>query len=241
MARTSSTSHNLRPLLVTFSGIDGAGKTTQIEALITWLREAGFRVKVLRFWDDIAVLSRLREAMSHALFKSEPGVGTPNKPVERRDKNIQTWYMSATRFFLYFGDAARLAFRLTTTSTRDCDVIVLDRYLYDELANLDVRQMVFRTYARCLLKCMPRPDFAFLLDADPAQARARKPEYPISFLERNRASYIAMSGLADGMIIIPPLPVDDVTVTILRKVSARLSVPTSSVRPSAVAAGPTSK
>ena len=108
-------------------------------------------------------------------------------------------------------------------------------------SHANVRQMVFRTYARCLLKCMPRPDFAFLLDADPAQARARKPEYPISFLERNRASYIAMSGWAEGMIIIPPLPVDDVTVTILRKVSARLSMPTSSVRPSAVAAGPTSK
>lgn len=227
--------------MVTFSGIDGAGKTTQIEALVTWLRDAGFRVKVLRFWDDIAVLSPLREAMSHALFKSEAGVGSPNKPVERRDKNVQTWYMSAARFFLYFGDTARLAFRLTRTSTRDGDVIVLDRYLYDELVNLDLKQLIFRTYARCLLKLVPRPDFAFLLDADPDHARARKPEYPITFLRSNRASYSALSGWADGMIVIPPLPVNEVTLTIRGKVSARLSMSSASVPRTAVAAEPTSK
>jgi len=39
------------------SGIDGAGKSTQIGALQTRLRELGVRSMVLTFWDDIVVLA----------------------------------------------------------------------------------------------------------------------------------------------------------------------------------------
>jgi len=46
---------------VSFSGIDGAGKSTQIEALRENLRQAGFRVSMLAFWDDVSMLTGLRE------------------------------------------------------------------------------------------------------------------------------------------------------------------------------------
>src|SRR5882757_9039092 len=86
-----------RPFLVSFSGIDGSGKTTQIESLRDWLRDAGLRVRLLRFWDDVAVAGALRETLSHKLFKSEKGVGSADKPVERRDKNVRNRYMTAAR------------------------------------------------------------------------------------------------------------------------------------------------
>jgi len=43
---------NNRTLLVSFSGIDGAGKSTQIEALSARLAEDGLRIRLIRFWDD---------------------------------------------------------------------------------------------------------------------------------------------------------------------------------------------
>ena len=49
-----------RPFLITFSGIDGAGKTTQIEQLSLRLQKQGLRVLQLSFWDDIAALSEMR-------------------------------------------------------------------------------------------------------------------------------------------------------------------------------------
>ncbi len=216
-----SASHR-RPFLVSFSGIDGAGKTTQIEALLAWLSQAGLRVRVLRFWDDVAVLSPLREAMGHALFKGEKGVGSPQKPVARRDKNVQTWYMTAVRFLLYLGDAVRLAVRVARTSTQDVDVIIFDRYLYDELANLDLSKPISRAYAGWLLRLVPRPDCPLLLDADPTEARARKPEYPVEFLHRNRAAYLALSDLAGGLTVIAVSAVEDVTRSMLRSVEAAL-------------------
>ena len=210
-----------RPFLVSFSGIDGAGKTTQINAVLTWLYEAGFRVRVLRFLDDIAVLGHLRETMSHRVFKSEKGVGSPDKPVQRRDKNVRAWYMTAARLFLYFLDAARLAFVVANTYKIRADVVIFDRYLYDELANLDLQNPVARAYVRLLLKLVPRPDVAMLLDADPVQARARKPEYPLDFLHANRACYLALSKMA-GMTVIEPMAVEDVTRSVLQKVSTAL-------------------
>lgn len=210
------------PYLVSFSGIDGSGKTTQIDAVLAWLRDAGLRVRLLRFWDDIAVLGHLRETMSHTLFKSEKGEGSSDKPVQRRDKNVRTWYMTTARLFLYLLDAARLAWVVATTSRTDADVVVFDRYLYDELANLDLGNSVARAYTRLLLKLVPRPDIAFLLDADPVQARARKPEYPLDFLYSNRASYLALVALADGMTVIAPLAAEDVTRLVLHELATAL-------------------
>src|SRR5271165_695805 len=91
--------------IVSFSGVDGSGKSTQIRNLHECLNDAGIQVRLLSFWDDIAVLGRLREFSSHKLFRSEPGIGSPDKPVNRRDKNIRHWYMTPVRFLLYLLDS----------------------------------------------------------------------------------------------------------------------------------------
>jgi len=162
-----------RPHLVSFSGVDGSGKSTQIEAAVEYLRELGPRVRVLRFWDDIAVLSRFREGASHTLFRSEKGIGTPGKPVQRRDKNVRSWPMTVARLFLYGLDAIHLAYVVGAASLREENFVIMDRYLYDELANLKLQNSVNKAYVRMLLKLVPRPDVAFLLDADPAGVRRR--------------------------------------------------------------------
>jgi hypothetical protein len=54
------------------------------------------------------------------------------------------------------------------------------------------------------------------LDANPAQARERKPEYPVEFLHQNRASYLALSKMS-GMTVIPPQPVADAAQQILEE------------------------
>jgi len=212
-----------RPYVVSFSGIDGAGKTTQIEALLAWLRDTGLKVRLLRFWDDITVAGGLRAGMSHNLFKSEKGVGSPLKPVQRRDKNVRGWYMTAARLFLYLLDAVRLTFVVATGSRKEVDVVIFDRYIYDELANLDLANPAVKAYVHLLLMLVPLPDVALLLDADPEQARARKPEYPLDFLYTCRASYLALSKSA-RMTVIEPLAPGDVTRRVLEEVASAFVV-----------------
>jgi len=219
-----SNKRNPRPQLITFSGIDGSGKTTQITALHKTLTESGIRVRLLAFWDDVAALARAREFLSHALFRGEKGVGSPGRPVRRRDKNVRSWYMTPARCVLYFLDALRLSAVMAKVSAGDQpDIVMLDRYLYDELANLDLTSRVARAYVRFLLRMVPRPNLACLLDADPARAHERKPEYSLDFVNSNRASYLLLSAITGGITVIPPLSAEEVTLRLLREIRSSCS------------------
>jgi thymidylate kinase len=213
-----------RARLVSFSGIDGAGKSTQIEMLRERLNQDGFRVALLAFWDDVAMLTGVREYSGHTLFKGEKGVGSPTKPVNRRDKNVRSRYMTVVRFALYFLDAVSLCIVVAKQRRAGADVIIFDRYLHDQLANLNLNSGIGRIYARLLLAMTPQPDVAYLLDADPAHARERKPEYPIDFLQQSRAAYLALSKMGGRMTVIPPLAVEEAAQRILEEISKQLSL-----------------
>ena len=191
-------------LIVTFSGIDGAGKSTQISSLETWLSSSGLQTALLTFWDDVVCFSRGREFMSYKAFKGDRGVGSPEKPVQRRDKNVSSWPLTIVRCGLYFADAVNLCIRVRQARKSGADVLIFDRYIYDELANLHLTGKAARVFARFVLKLVPKPDAAFVIDADPVIAHARKPEYPVEFVRRNRESYLRLAELAGNVTVVEP-------------------------------------
>lgn len=195
-----------RPLLITFSGVDGAGKSTQIENLRERLAAAGLKVELRAFWDDVVVLTRYREGFVHKVYGSEKGVGAAGKPVNRRDKNVRAWYLTVARHALYLLDAVHLRHVVKASLKSGTDAVIFDRYIYDELANLPMDRPMTRSFVRLVEQIVPLPDIAYLLDADPEAARARKPEYPIVFMHKCRAAYHRLAALLGTMTIIPPLP-----------------------------------
>jgi thymidylate kinase len=201
---------------VSFSGVDGAGKSTQIQALSTWLEEQGLRVATIPFWDQVATLTGMREGAGHKIFKGEKGVGSPDKPVNRRDKNIQTWPMLCVRLGLYALDAFSTRKQVRKALASDADFIIFDRYIYDQFANLRLRNRMVRAYVRWLMRIVPRPDVSYILDADPVQARTRKPEYPLDFIYINRRAYLDLADMIGGMTVIPAGPVQQMRADVLR-------------------------
>jgi thymidylate kinase len=214
------TSDPKRPaVLVSFSGIDGAGKSTQIGALCQCLQNLGMRVTLIRFWDDVSRLKSFRESTGHRLFKGDKGVGTPDAPITRKDKNIRSWPMTCIRMALYLIDAVSARNSVNRALRSDADFIIFDRYCYDELANLNLQNALLRTYVTLLLKIVPQLDKSYLLDADPFQARTRKPEYPLAFVYQNRAAYLQLQELSGRMIVIVPSSVEEVEQAIWRHTS----------------------
>jgi len=190
---------------VSFSGIDGAGKSTQIGLLRSRFEQMGLAVRVVAFWDDVATLTWMRENASHAIFKGDKGVGSPEAPIHRRDKNVRSPLLTCIRLCVYLLDAVSL-YRVTRKTMRsDLDCVIFDRYIYDQFANLNLRNPIIRLYVRAIMLLVPRTDVSFLIDVEPSEARRRKPEYPIDFLIEARASYLIVNDLTGCFTVIPPM------------------------------------
>jgi len=205
--------------LISFSGIDGAGKSTLIAALQDHLRELGVRSTLYTFWDNVVVFPHFREHMSFKIFRGDKGVGSPDRPIRRRDKNVTSWYITAVRMFLYLLDAYSLRVAVSGSSGADVDFIIFDRYIYDELANLPLDRPAMRLYVKLIQRLIPSPDIAYIVDADPEDAHGRKPEYPLEFVRANREAYLTLSRLVRSMTVLAPLSIEETTVKIKESIA----------------------
>src|SRR5437763_13594613 len=136
-----------QPVLISFSGMDGSGKSTQIEALCSQLSQAGVPVLRLAFWDHVVGLPKWRAVFSHKFLKSDGRIGEPGKPARRNDKNNRAWYLLLARSALYVLDAWNLRAAVFKARRRNASVVVFDRYIYDQLATLPINS-VTKSYAR---------------------------------------------------------------------------------------------
>jgi thymidylate kinase len=199
-----------RPFVITFSGIDGAGKTTQIEHVSSCLQQRGLRVTRLSFWDDVAVWSNVRAGVGNWTAHARAVPTTEHFSAPRNNKHVRKWYLTAARSGFYMLDVARLHFLLASQRLRNSDVVIFDRYVYDQIANFH-SQSFSRLYGKLLLKQTPKPDLAFILDASPDAAFARKPEYPLEFVHRNRRNFLRLCELVPQLIVIPGAAPDEVS------------------------------
>jgi thymidylate kinase len=215
--------HSRPPLLISFSGVDGSGKSTQIENLRSALHAAGLNTRLLAFWDNVVVGAKYREGFVHKVYKSEPGVGAPGRPVHRRDKNMRGWHLTLARHFLYLLDAINLLRVVARERRTGADLIILDRYIYDELPNLNLANPLSRAFVRLVRALAPKPHIAYLMDADPVRAYERKPEYPLEFMKSCRQAYFDVAHLLGVLTIIPELSLAEAKIAVLHAAEIKLA------------------
>ena len=201
---------NSNPFLITFSGIDGAGKTTQIEDLSSYLQNQGLRVLRLSFWDDIVVWRDLRsDAGERAARLQHERRPAESMFIAKNHKHIRKWYLTLARSALYLLDVLRLRRVLRSARVRSADVVIFDRYIYDQIANIDSPLSGAQAYSKFLLRRTPRPGLAFIVDASPDAAFARKPEYPLDFVRRNRESFLRLGQMVPGLVLLPVASIEE--------------------------------
>ena len=201
--------------LISFSGIDGAGKSTQIAALRDSLSARGWKVVQLAFWDDAAILPRFRAGVSlRVLVNSRDS----QESSLRNDKNVRAWYLTLIRSAFYLLDALHLRGVVRRTMRSGPDFIILDRWSYDQLVHIKSRRWLARTYIKTVLALAPSPDVALLLDAAPDEAFQRKPEYPLAFLHQYRQDFLALKTFVPRLQIISPGSIHEVQRRILESV-----------------------
>ena len=133
-----------RGRFLVFEGIDGAGKSTQIELLAQALRERGLDPVLSREPTDGPWGRRLRESAT-------------------------TGRMSAADELAHFiHDRTEHVKQLIEPSLAAGRWVILDRYYYSTIAYQGVRGLDPQGLLQQMERLFPKPDRVFLLDLDPA-------------------------------------------------------------------------
>jgi thymidylate kinase len=206
-----------KPVRVSFSGLDGAGKTRQIDALVAEVGE--------------------HHSVSRLGPKRTTAVSDPPVCRTRGEQTRPTQIMPTTRGRDSFADGLRsamwvgigtfaavsvgLSLRRRALNS-SADVLVLDRYRLDSLVKLQFRysEVSEAWLARVVGALAPAPDVEFLLRVDPAVAFARKPEqWSVDQLSRQARLYDL---LAAGPLHVVTLDAHEDADDIAREVSSHV-------------------
>lgn len=190
-------------MLITLSGLDGAGKSTLADALQARLRKSGVRAIIFHMNKEVGLYAYLRTARDAVLRAIRPGRAAAadkaqlpaeagrSEPGSAKAALLEIrrriiWNKSLRRW-VDLGDLLTfLIYRLFIEKIRG-RVLIMDRYFYDRMADLaDGRSW---RYLRWFSRIIPDPDVAVLVEVTPEEAFARKGEYSVESMTRRRAIY----------------------------------------------------
>jgi len=146
------------PKIIVMTGIDGSGKTTQAKLLVDRLREEGVDVTYEHsIGPNFRAVRWLKDRVAQrTLEKEDEMVDESNSGSPRRMLGL---------FFLWRGIWQAWVNKLSHLGT---DVVVLDRYLYDDLVRVMWKYEYPSRYIAPLARIVPSPSLVFCLET-PAQ------------------------------------------------------------------------
>lgn len=158
-------------MVITFSGVDGAGKSTVLDATAEVIQKIyRKKVKVLRHRPSLLpILSALRYGRKGAEQRSMNSLP--------RQGNNRNFLSSLFRFSWYYLDYLIGQWYVWLRYERRGYVVLYDRYFYDMLADSERTNLNLPAGLLNLAsKLVRKPDLNFFLVADPEIIRARKQE-----------------------------------------------------------------
>lgn len=193
-------------MLITFSGLDGAGKSTLIAYLQRELSQARRNAVVYHMNRQVGLYAYLR--LVRDVFAASPNPAPsewqalrererrnaerPRPPAQRARarlvalRNAIVWNRWLRRLLYPVDLVVFLCYRVYVERLRR-QVLIMDRYFYDTL--VDVADGRRWTWIRLLQRITPTPDVAVYIEVEPEVAFARKGEYTIEYLRRRHERY----------------------------------------------------
>jgi thymidylate kinase len=188
-------------MLITFSGLDGAGKSTLVRWLQQTLEHQNRRVVVFHMNDHVGVYAYLRQLRNQlgGAPPSPPPRGAGGVSALRRVRDALLWGKLLRRVIYPLDLLLFLVYRLYHEWIRR-RVVIMDRYFYDTL--VDVADGRHWGGLRLLQRLTPTPDVAVLLDVGPEESYARKRDYPVEYLRDRWLAYRTVFPWVRGALVL---------------------------------------
>jgi len=186
--------------LVSFSGIDGSGKTTLSKILVKELKERGVECKYV-YGRLEPIISRPLILAGRKIFLRKRDVKKDYKGYLSEKKEVFKKYSLFSKIYYYIlvlDYTLQLFFKIRLPLLFG-KKLICDRYVYDTLVmdlvidfNLNEYQML-RLLNR-FFWVVPRPNVAFLIDLDEEIAFHRKSDTPsVDYLRERREVYLRIA------------------------------------------------
>ena len=222
-------------MLITLSGLDGAGKSTLAEALRAALeldgtpvvlhmnRQIGLYAYVRSVRDALKRIMRGKGPKAPATRKT-PETDPPEKYSPARAMLLEVrrrliWNKALRRWIDLADLVMFLVYRVYIEKVRR-RVLIMDRYFYDRA--VDLAEGRRWTYLRWFARTVPVPDIPVFVDVSPEEAFARKGEYSVELMTQRRATYLQVFSWIPSSIILSNDNLDETVDELKRIVLGRM-------------------
>jgi len=184
------------PKTITFSGLDGSGKSTIIEIIKKRLQSEGRNITVYAMYDDLSFYALLRK------FRDGPSARDNNNSVDLVNNSFFYIIMRSKilKAIVFPLDSLSILYFLLFKTPRD-NIVLIDRSSYDYI--LDIFP---NNYSDWLIKLALifsfKPFLSVFVNTPASTSFERKGEYSVEYLEWRRQGYSKIFKSIDSFIVI---------------------------------------
>ena len=204
-------------LIVTFSGLDGCGKSTHVRLTADYLSLRGYKTRELVTWriSVAGLVAGMQERIGGFAGRRQPdtvvSAESPSavEPGERGlgfDRDRRSWASRSKRLIAYPVDAVILRLWIRWLRIRGYAAVVCDRYCFDQMVNLPNPES---RLARLMRWMSPRPHKTFFIDASPATVAQRRVEHSEEYYRIKYEGYRRLTQAQYGLESVLSTTIDD--------------------------------
>lgn len=164
--------------IISISGLDGSGKSTQVKLLKSFFRQQNkevFYFHAIQF----SIAQKIKKLFAGKNFQSTKEKGVTSA----------SWIKIKLRQLAFLIDVLRFKYLVKKLTRDGFDYLVTDRYFYDSIIN--ITYLMGKNCPPKIEKYIPPADLAFYLKLEPEaiMKRRRIPEQGLTYLKKKKKRY----------------------------------------------------